>query len=164
MGRRTVVIGVGNVILGDDGVGWRVADAVDRGLGQRPDVVVIRVGTGGLTLMELMEGFDRTVVIDAMHTGSVPEGTVRVFPLSALPEAGTSPLRSSHDVSLGAALEVGRCLGTRLPPEVTVVAVETTPDFHFSDHLTPLVAAAVPAAAQAVLAAITSEETGHGVT
>jgi hydrogenase maturation protease len=172
MEARTLVIGLGNPILGDDGVGWRVADLVERDLGRREDLAVVRVGVGGLRLMEMMVGWDRAVIVDAIDTGTAPAGTVTTVPLPGLRDPGAGHTASPHDVSLAAALALGRTLGAPLPAEITVVAIEASPNLEFSDHLSPPVGAAVPRAAAAVWSVIgregvvprRTEETGHGVT
>ena len=147
-----VVVGLGNPILGDDGVGWRVVDALELRLGETPrGVRVERAALGGLALMERLVGAQRAILIDAMETGAAPVGTVSCL---ALDEVGCRPaghLDSIHDTPLTIAIEAGRALGADLPAEVSVVAVEAHRIDTFSDDLTPAVAAAVPAAVDAVL-------------
>ena len=149
---RVIVIGLGNPILGDDGVGWRVADLVESRLSHDAGGVrVERAALGGLALMERLVGARRAILVDAMETGSVPAGTVRCMTLE---EVGCRPaehLDSVHDAPLTVAIAAGRALGADLPWDVSVVAVEARHVDTFSDDLTPAVEAAVPAAADAVL-------------
>src|SRR5512142_2116045 len=101
MTHKTLILGLGNPILGDDGVGWRVAEAVQLLVAsRRPPVDVEFASLGGLSLMERMLGYERVVLIDCMETGSAPVGTVRSMPLADLanPVAGHSA--SAHDTSL----------------------------------------------------------------
>ncbi|MBL1173469.1 MAG: hydrogenase maturation protease, partial [Chloroflexi bacterium] len=85
---KTIVIGLGNPILGDDGVGWKVAQEISRQLpvtdSQSP-VEIDCAALGGLSLMERLVGCQRAILVDALETGQGPEGSVRVFPLEALP-------------------------------------------------------------------------------
>jgi len=144
---RTLVVGLGNPILGDDGVGWRVAEEVRARLTD-PDVTVTCLALGGVSLMERLVGYRRALVVDALTTGA-PLGSVFSVPLSALPEpAGHTA--SAHDTTLAAALALGRALGAELPEEVWVVAVEAERLYEFSDTLSPPVAAAVPEAVRCV--------------
>lgn len=150
-----IVIGLGNPILGDDGVGWRVTDAVERLLRRTPaDTDVDRVSVGGLGLMERLVGYDHAVIVDAVRTGRAPVGSVRRLPLSALADPTAGHTASAHDVSLATALAAGRSLGAHLPKHITVVAVEIPEADEFSDQLSPDVAAAVPFAATLALQAI----------
>jgi len=76
---------------------------------------------------------------------------VRVLPLEALTNPSAGHSTAAHDASLMTALEMGRKMGLALPESVTVVAVEAKNVYDFSEELSPAVAAAVPAAVQAVL-------------
>jgi hydrogenase maturation protease len=147
----TLVIGLGNPILGDDGVGWRIAGEVERRIrGKTERVEVDCVALGGLSLMERMIGYDRVILIDAITTGAEPPGSVRCFSLDALPDTAATHSGSAHDTSLQNALQVGRAMGAPLPDDILVVGVEARSVCDFSEELTPAVAAAVPLAAQRV--------------
>jgi hydrogenase maturation protease len=150
----TIVVGIGNPLLGDDGVGWRVADAVQGALAGREGVTVDSLAVGGLTLMERLVGWDRAILVDAVVTGHDPVGTVRRHDLATLPARAGGHLDSAHDVTLQGALDVGRALGAALPRDITVVTIEAASVGVFSEALTPSVSAAVPAAVERVLAAV----------
>ncbi len=145
----TLVVGLGNPILGDDGIGWRVAEAVRAGLDD-PDVEVLCLSLGGLALMEHLAGHRRAIIIDAMATGA-PAGTLHRMSARAMDELGARHTASAHDLSLAAALVLGRELGLNVPDEIQVVGVEAAPEFEFGEVLGPAVAAATPAAVRAVL-------------
>jgi hydrogenase maturation protease len=150
---KTLVIGLGNPILGDDGVGWRVAEEVTRRLPKRPEIQVDCFSLGGLSLMERLTGFERAILIDSIFTGKKPVGTVSRFALSDLPDLSAGHTASAHDTSLRNALNVGRSMNIPLPDDnqVLVVAVEAENVYDFSEDLSAPVEAAVPAAIQAVL-------------
>jgi hydrogenase maturation protease len=150
---KTLIIGLGNPILGDDGVGWRVAEEVAHLTTSRPDVEVDCVALGGLSLMEHLTGYEFVVIIDAMFTGTKPVGTVSLFPLTDLPDPSSGHTTAVHDTSLRNALNVGRSMDIPLPEDkaIIVVAVEAEAVYDFSDRLSSPVEAAVPAAVEAVL-------------
>lgn len=153
----TIVIGLGNPVLGDDGVGWSVVECVQKELQHAatgPPVDVEFLSIGGLGLMEHLIGYQHAVLVDAMTSGRVAYGTVRRFPLDALPDPGCGHTASSHDVSLHAALRAGRIAGEELPDEIMVVAVETAQSLEFTQELTPSIAAAVPEAVRMVMEAL----------
>jgi hydrogenase maturation protease len=143
-------VGLGNPILGDDGVGWRVADLVQARAGDRDDIEVTCAAVGGLTLMELLIGYDRAVIVDAVHTGSSPAGAVTVTPLRELSNPSAGHTTSAHDTSLPTAIATAAALHAPLPTAVTVVGVEVPANFVFSEDLSPPVAGAVEAAAALV--------------
>jgi len=150
---KTIVIGLGNPILGDDGVGWRVVEEVARQTADRPEVETDCVSLGGLNLMERLTGYERVVLIDAIYTGSKPIGTVSRFVLSDLPDLTAGHSASAHDTSLRTALNVGRSMDIPLPKDeaVTVIAIEAENVYDFTQELSAAVAAAVPLATQSVL-------------
>jgi hydrogenase maturation protease len=157
---KTLVIGLGNPILGDDGVGWVVAEQVRSVLDHRPSSTDHRPSTevdtaslGGLSLMERLEGWERVILIDSIFTGTKPVGTVSQFTLNDLPDLSAGHSASAHDTSLRNALKVGRGMGMLLPEDenVIVIAIEARSVYDFSQELSPPVAAAVPLALKKVL-------------
>lgn len=157
---KTLILGLGNPILGDDGVGWRVAQEVQARLDGKGDVEVDCLSLGGLRLMERMIGYERVILIDSLVTSSPTPGRVHVLSLSDLPDPSTGHTTSAHDVSLQTALQMAVKMGFPIPQEVWVVGVEVIPTLDFSESLSPEVEAAIPQAWRAVqeLAGIPFEE------
>jgi len=155
---KTLIVGLGNPILGDDGVGWRVVEELRDHLqpGHQGDIQIECFSLGGLSLMERLAGCQRAILIDSMHTGQHADGFVSVFPLQALSDPLAGHTSSAHDTSLLMAIKAGLQLGMDLPETITVVAIEATTVHDFSEELSPAVAAAVPAAVQAVFDLIAS--------
>ncbi len=151
---KTLVIGLGNPILTDDGVGVKVAfavrDALPVDLGR--EVTVIEAGVGGLGLMEMMVGYDRVILIDAIQSPDGQPGIIRRLTLediaSALP---TQHIASAHDMNLPTALELGRRLGLALPNRIDIFAIEAEDVVTFNETCTPAVTAAIPIAIKLVL-------------
>ncbi len=149
---RTVVIGVGNTTLRDDGVGVSVAREIARHLEGHADAEVIDLGAGGLRLMEAMAGYDRAIVLDALMSGVVAPGTTVELQLGDLVAARN--LGCVHDMNLPVALEWGRAVGVSLPVEIRLFGVEAADVTTYGETLTPPVAAAVPELAARVLSLI----------
>lgn len=149
---ETLVLGLGNPILGDDGIGWRVIEALQQLRASRCLPAELDcVSSGGLDLMERLQGFRRVILVDAMKTGCARDGSVSVFALDEMADPSAGHSSSPHDASLLTALEAGRWLGLQLPKIVTVVAIEATTVHDFSEQLSPVVAGAIPRAVEAVL-------------
>ena len=150
---KTLVIGLGNPILGDDGVGWVAAREVETRLGESErSVEVDCLALGGLSLMERMIGYQRVILIDSLNTGQRPPGSVIAFTLEDLVDLTHGHASAAHDASLKTALEVGRKLNVILPTDndVHVVAIEAQHIYDFKEELSPVIAAAMPAAVQQV--------------
>ncbi len=156
---KTLVIGLGNPILGDDGVGWRVVEEIARKTANRPDVEVDCVSLGGLSLMERLTGYERVILVDSIFTGKKPIGTVSQFALTELPDLTSGHTTAVHDTSLRNALNVGRSMDIPLPrdEDVHIIAIEAENVYDFSETLSPQVEAAVPQAVEAVLQLIESK-------
>jgi hydrogenase maturation protease len=150
---KTLVIGLGNPILGDDGVGWRVVEEIARKTAHRPEVEVDCVSLGGLSLMERLTGYEHVILVDSIFTGEKPIGTISQFALSDLPDLTAGHSASVHDTSLHNALNVGRSMDIPLPrdEDVVIIAIEAENVYDFSETLSPPVEAAVPQAVGAVL-------------
>jgi hydrogenase maturation protease len=145
---RTLIVGLGNPILGDDGIGWRVADSV-RAI--KPDVEVDCLALGGLSLMERLVGYERVIIVDSIQTRDGRIGQVYQFDLAELPDLSAGHTTAAHDTSLQTAMRMGRAMGAALPNQVHVVCIEAERVYDFSEELTPQVAAAIPEATQAVI-------------
>jgi hydrogenase maturation protease len=144
---KTLVLGLGNPLLGDDAVGLKVAAVVRERLDDRDDVDVVEEEAGGLRLMERMTGYDRAVLVDACVSGAAP-GTIRRIGPDELPTQRTA---IAHGIDLPRALALGRSLGLPMPGVVRVVAIEAESVHEFKELMTPAVEAAIVPAVEAVL-------------
>ena len=146
---KTVIIGVGNPILSDDGVGIAVVRSLASDFEEGRDTELRECFSGGLRLMEAMVGFDRALVIDALLSPELPPGTITEVPLSSL--VSTKNSSCSHDATLLQALEMGRSLGLALPKEIRLLGIVAQDATTFSETLSPSVAAALGQARERVL-------------
>jgi hydrogenase maturation protease len=147
---KTLVIGLGNPILGDDGIGWKIASELQQ-INIPPDVTIDCLAIGGFSLMEALIGYDRAIIIDAIVTHQTPIGSVNSYTLEELPNRFCGHMCSAHDTSLQEALEIGRSLDAHLPSNISVVTVEAERVYDFSTDLTPPMLAAIPQAIGIIL-------------
>ena len=146
---KTIVLGVGNPILCDDGVGIHVARQIKEKIND-PDIVVDEAITGGMNLLDLMTGYDKAILIDAVNIKDAKIGEVKCFPLSSL---STIHSNNPHDVSLMEALELAERLGqNNIPKEIIVIGIVLKEiPYIFGEKLSPEIAKAVPKAIKATL-------------
>ncbi len=134
----TLVLGMGNPILSDDGVGLEVARRLQEG--PLPDGVDVQQSeVAGLRLLELLKGYDKVVIVDALRTGRAPGDVVRY---EARDFRGGHRYGSAHSIGLETALELGRTIGLPMPEDVTVFAIEAADVETFGEEFSPPVAAA----------------------
>ena len=138
---KTLILGLGNPILSDDGVGLRVARALEDRL-DWPDITVMETSVAGLDFLDLLAGYDRAIIIDAIQTREGRVGQIYKFE----PEAfdATRHVSTPHDVNFATALELGNRLGLPLPQQITIFAIEVANVSSFSEECTTEVMAAIP--------------------
>ena len=149
---EVLVVGLGNPILGDDGVGWRVVDELDEL--EHSGASLQQACVGGVSLMELLVGYRRAIIVDAILDPEDEPGSVWRRPLSDVETRVASHLDSTHDAPLPAAIEAGRAMGADLPSDIEVVGVVIERGDVFGEELSDVVAAAVPVAANEVVGAL----------
>ncbi len=143
----TLIVGLGNPLRGDDGVGVRVAEIL-AGQPLPPGVEVVDGGTGGLELVNLLEGWPRVVLVDAAHVGKAPGEFLRFTPRDVRLSGRDEPI-SVHEAGLEDALLLAQVLGV-MPDEVIVYGVEPA-SLDWRPALSPALEAALPELVQAVL-------------
>ncbi len=148
---KTLILGLGNPILGDDALGLRVAALVRQRLPPGSAIEVDEEYWGGLRLMERLIGYDRAILVDAICTGTHAPGTILRLGPDDLPTQHTA---SSHDVNLPTALQMGRALHLKIPDDIRIIAVEAANVLDFSEQCSPAVSAALPSVVERVLAAV----------
>jgi hydrogenase maturation protease len=145
---KTLILGLGNPILSDDSAGYQVAMALKARL-DMPDVDIQEAGVAGLDFLDMITGYDRTIIIDSIQTEKGKPGQIyRLGPdiLASTRHAGTP-----HDVNLATALELGRKLKLKLPEEILIFAIEVEDVTSFSEECTPGVKRAVPKCVEMVI-------------
>jgi hydrogenase maturation protease len=152
---KTLIIGLGNPILTDDGVGVKVAYEVESRLDStiRDVVNVTEASVGGLRLMEMMIHYDRVILIDALlpQNGCSPGRLHRMTLEDLRLITPTQHSASAHDTTLVTALDMAAEMGLPIPSEIIIFAIEVENVIDFSETSTPAVTAAIPKATEAVL-------------
>jgi hydrogenase maturation protease len=140
---KTIVLGLGNPILRDDGVGNRVALELEDKLAQRQDITVMETSMSGLSLIDLLAGYDKAIIIDAIQTAAGKAG--QIYRLTPDAFNNTRHASSPHDVNFATALELGNRLGMAMPKQILIYAIEVADTTTFSEKCTPAVSRAIPA-------------------
>ncbi len=149
---KTLVLGIGNDILGDDGVGIHIAREAARKISSA-DITVEETGAGGLSLLERIRGYNRLIIADAILTENTEVGKIHRLTLKDL--AMTNDSITPHDAALRTTLEIGSSLFPgEMPEEVVIFAVETHSVEDIGSEMTPAVRAAVPKAVKMIMAEI----------
>jgi len=139
----TIVLGLGNPILGDDAVGLRVAAALEQLLIEDPvpGVTVVTSTRAGFEVIDLLAGADRAIIVDCLEVPDPEPGRIRRLDLQHV--SGASRLVGPHDISVGVAFELAGTLGVRMPRDVEIYGVEASATRGFGEALSPAVQTAV---------------------
>jgi len=145
---KTLVLGLGNPILADDGVGIKVAHEV----ANQPNssqITVSETSAAGLRLLDAIIGYDQVIIIDAIQTKEGKAG--QIYRMKPEDFSFAKHLSSPHQINLVTALELGKMLDLAMPPKITIFAVEAKDITSFSEKCTPAVEQAIPEVVKMVL-------------
>jgi hydrogenase maturation protease len=144
---RILVLGLGNPILSDDSVGLKVAQAL-KGRFDEQNVTVVESSASGLDLLDLILGYEKVIVIDAIKTEGGKVGNIHRL----VPEDfdAASP-HWPHTIDLLTALNLGKKLGLPLPYQIVIFAIEVSDVKTFGEECTPEVERAIPTAVEMVV-------------
>ena len=146
---KTVVLGIGNPILRDDGVGIHVVNQLKKYVSD-PNVTIDEAQTGGMNLLDMIRGYDKAILIDAVKMDDERNGEVKRFLLS---DFSSMHSYNPHDVTLLEALQLSEKLGEDcIPHEIVIIGIvlEEMP-IEFGEQLSSTIAAAVPKAVEMTL-------------
>jgi hydrogenase maturation protease len=118
----TLVLGLGNLLLSDDGVGLRLLADLRREAGENSQVEFVDGGTQGLALLGYVAGCPRLVILDAIDLGA-PPGSVHVLAGQGIDQLGTRLGNTAHEGGALQILAMANLLG-QAPGRVTIVGVE----------------------------------------
>lgn len=141
---KTVILGVGNLLMGDEGAGVHVARALEEA-GGIAGVSIVDGGTGGFHLLAYFEDYQRVILIDATMDGQ-PPGTLTL--LKPKYSSDYPPTLSAHDIGLKDLLDSTFLLEHH--PEVVLFAISIERLEMMSTELSAEVSAAVEVTARAV--------------
>jgi len=144
---RILVMGVGNPLMQDEGVGVRIAELLMAGFEWPDRVEVVDAGTMGYTILDLFRGVDRLLVLDAIRDTGHPAGTV--LRLSPEELADNTVLHSLHDLRLIDVLQAADLMDRA--PAAVCIGVQIGSMDQWKLELTPPVEAALPIACAAAL-------------
>ena len=142
---ETLVLALGNPLLGDDAVAFHILRLLRQN--PLPGVVYRESEESGLALLDLLSGYRRCLILDSIHTGQAPPGTVHDFTETVRLSAHAG---SAHYAGLPEVLALAEKLGTPMPEEIYVLGIEIADPYTIREGLTPELEAQLPQIAQKV--------------
>jgi len=135
---KTLILGFGNPILTDDGVGIRIAQKIKK---ENPYLEVIETSEAGIALIDHAAGYDKLVIIDSIKTEQKP-GELYKLELEDLKP--TAYLSSSHGIDIATAFKLGESLGYKMPKHISLYAVEIRDNTTFGEECTEEIEKRIP--------------------
>lgn len=145
---KTLVVGLGNPILADDGVGIFAVEQVAREVAH-PQVDFEYCSLAGFELLDYLVGYQKAIIVDSILTGKYPVGEVMELEVESL--MTTARLASVHDINLATAMELGKQLGLEVPSQIKIFVVEIEDNTTFREGCCPAVTAAIPLLKEAII-------------
>ena len=157
---KTIILGVGNPILGDDGVGNHIVNRLKEKITD-PNITIDEAITGGMNLLDLIIGYEKAIIVDAVKSENANTGEVKRIPLG---DFNTMHSCNPHDVSLVEAIKMAEKLGEKhIPKEIIIIGVMMKQiPCEFGEKLSKNIAAAVPKAVDMTLDEINKEISSRG--
>jgi hydrogenase maturation protease len=146
--QRAIVLGIGNTLVSDDGVGIYVVQELRKRIFDDRIVFDEFAGTG-LDALEHLKGYDYAILVDAAKTGCCPVGSLALVPLLH-PDQIPQPV-SLHAVSICTAIHFGALVGLSLPRLITMAVVEVADLDTLREACTTDVEAAIPRIAAEII-------------
>lgn len=146
---KTIVLGVGNPILRDDGVGIHVIEEMRKRRLNDSDVSFDTAFTGGLNLLDMIRGYEKVILVDAITEQKSTPGEVKRLSIHSATSLHSS---NPHELSLAEALTLAKDFGdSSLPKEIILIGIVVRQAHDFGEQLSTEVQCAVPTAVRMVL-------------
>jgi hydrogenase maturation protease len=143
--KHILVLGVGNLLLSDEGVGVHVAQEMMK-MEMPPEVQVVEGGTDGFGLVNVITEADRMILIDAVKGGGQP-GSIYRFEIEDCPPFPDIFKTSVHQISILEVINLSSLIGTT--PRTTIIGIEPA-CMEMGMELSPVVTAKVPRVIQMI--------------
>jgi len=130
--KKILVLGIGNTILSDDGIGPKIIRDLSLVFNER-NISFKEACCGGIEIAELISGYDCVVFIDAIRTLEGKPGDIYYFDFFDFRE--TMHLSNFHDLNFITAIELARSIGMNLPSSIHIIGIEILTDSEFGEDL-----------------------------
>jgi len=145
---KTLVLGLGNELYGDDGVGIHVVRKLKQELKKRKenlsdlrDADFEECPLSGIALLDIIVGYETLIIVDTIKKQNPVSGRIHLIEGKSL---RSIPGPSPHYVSLPQTLEIGKKLGLKVPSKVKIIAVEAKNIYDLGEGLSEEMIKSIP--------------------
>lgn len=122
MKKETIVLGLGNVLMGDEGIGVRIVEKLESVCGRFPETDFVDAGTGGMSVLHLLAGRKKAVIVDCCVMGAEP-GTIKRFSVDDVESVKKLSHLSLHEVDILNVVRLARQMG-ECPEDIIFFGIE----------------------------------------
>jgi hydrogenase maturation protease len=133
---KTLVLGMGNTLLSDDGIGIIIKRYLEKRLDDARDIDFVETSWGGFRIIDIISGYDYAVIVDSIKTTNKPQGYIHH--LKANDFLPTLRLTSYHDINFATALKLAEALDAKVPQDIDIFAVEVENNYTISEQIDPV--------------------------
>ena len=142
-----MILGLGNPILGDDGIGCAVAEFIGNRLGTGSGVTILSTSVSLIRLVDEISGHHRLILIDSITTGQAEPGVLMEIEFR---KRSSSPI-SAHHFSIEQLQDIGNALGLSMPEYVKIYGIEIIRPEVYEDSLSPALEDLLPEFAEEII-------------
>ena len=142
-----MILGLGNPILGDDGVGCSVAEFIGNRFGTDSGITVLSASVSLIRLLDEISGHHRLIIIDSITTGQAEPGELMEIEFR---KRSASPI-SAHHFSIEQLQDIGNALGLPMPEYVKIYGIEIVRPEVYKDGLSPALENLLPEFAEEII-------------
>jgi len=142
----TLVLGIGNPILTDDGVGIEIAQKLKE---ENPELDVVETSEAGIALLDFVIGYDRIIIIDSIKTEKGRPGDLYKLELEDL--RPSKDFSSSHGIGIATAFELEKKLGYKMPEQISIYAIDIKDNTTFGEDCTQEIKTKIPSIALQII-------------
>jgi len=142
----TLILGIGNPILADDGVGIKIAQKLKE---EKAELEVTETSEAGIALLDLIVGYKKLIIIDSIKTEEREPGDLYKLELGDLKPV--KDYSSSHGIGIATAFELGQKMGYNMPKFVSIYAVNIKDNRTFGENCTEEIKERIPFIAKQII-------------
>lgn len=134
--KKILILGIGNPILSDDGVGIRVIKEIEKQT-SRQDIEIKEINAGGFSIIDEIVGYQKVIIVDAVKTRNGEPGSVYRFAPDDF--KSTMHLSTPHTINFATAITLAEKYGYKLPESIEIYGIEVEDNTSFGEKCTPKV-------------------------
>ena len=137
---KALVLGMGNTLLSDDGIGIIIKRYLEEKLNTLSynganEIDFDETSWGGFRIIDILTGYDYAIVVDSIKTANKPQGYIHHLKSNDL--LPTLRLTSYHDINFATALKLAETLNAKIPADIDIFAVEVENNYTISEQISP---------------------------